>query len=86
MKKMFVLFELLGFILMLGAAGSADNNTISFLQAFLMEIFGIAVILLSASAHCYYKKYCRNKRRRKALKHSKVLLKKTALANGIVNV
>ena len=65
MKKLFVVFEILGFVVMLGAAGSADNNTISFLQALVMEFCGIAVMLLSASGHCYYKKYCRNKKRRK---------------------
>ena len=85
MKKMFVLFEIAGFVLMLGAAGSADNNTISFVQALFMELWGIAVIFVSASGHCYYKKYCRNKRRRAISRKNKVCVGKRQVSQQIVN-
>ena len=86
MKKMFVLFGIAGFVLMLGAAGSADNNTISFFQALAMEISGIAVLLLSASGHCYYKKYCRNKRKRAIVRNKKVSVENTKVLNQMVKV
>ena len=59
MKKILSLVIVLGFVIMLGAAGSADVGEISFLNVLLLELLGAAVILFGISALMHYKRYVR---------------------------
>ncbi len=61
MKTILRLTITLGFVLMIGTAGGADNANISFFTAFLLELCGVLVILFGYSALCNYKRYLRRR-------------------------
>lgn len=63
MKKLLILVIVIGFGIMIGAAGSADTAEISFLNVLLLELLGIAVILFGTSALMHYKRYVRRSMR-----------------------
>ncbi|MBE6681340.1 MAG: hypothetical protein E7600_03510 [Ruminococcaceae bacterium] len=73
MKKLLGFVIVIGFVIMLGAAGSADTTNISFLTVLLLELLGVAIVLFGISALMHYKRYVR----RTLLK--KRLAKKNAL-------
>ncbi len=66
MKKILGFVILFGFVLMLGAAGSADASHISFLMLLLLELAGALTVLIGTSALMHYKRYVRRMMRRKA--------------------
>lgn len=66
MKKILGFVILVGFVLMLGAAGSADASHISFSSLLLLELAGVLVVLLGTSALMHYKRYVRRMMRRRA--------------------
>lgn len=59
MKKLISLVIVLGFIIMLGAAGSADIAKINFVPLVFLELLGMAVVLFGTSALMHYKRYVR---------------------------
>ena len=59
MKKILSLVIVIGFVIMLGAAGSADVAGFSFFNVLLLELLGIAVVLFGTSALMHYKRYVR---------------------------
>lgn len=59
MKKILGLVILFGFVLMLGAAGSADVAGMSFLKVLLLEVAGMLIVLFGTSALMHYKRYLR---------------------------
>jgi len=66
MKKILGFVILFGFVLMLGAAGSADACHISFVTLLLLEFAGALTVLLGTSALMHYKRYVRRLMRMKA--------------------
>ena len=66
----------LGFVIMLGAAGSADTSGISFINVLLFELLGAAIILLGISALMHYKRYLRRKLLKKRLAKSNLFCNK----------
>lgn len=66
MKKILGFIILSGFILMLGAAGSADACYISFSTLLLLELTGVLTVLFGTSALMHYKRYVRRLMRMKA--------------------
>ncbi len=77
MKKILGFVILFGFVLMLGAAGSADASHISFLTLLLLELAGALTVLLGTSALMHYKRYLRRTILKKRLANSSSLSKKT---------
>lgn len=67
---------LLGFVIMVGAAGSADVANMSFLKVLLLEILGMAVVLLGTSGLMHYKRYLRRTLLKKKLAKSNLMCKK----------
>ena len=63
MKKLLILVIVIGFVIMLGAAGSADSTEISFFNVLLLELLGIAIIIFGTSALMHYKNYVRRNMR-----------------------
>ena len=61
MKKLLSLVIVMGFAIMLGAAGSADFSETSFVSVLLMELLGMFVVLFGISAHMHYKRYVMRK-------------------------
>ena len=59
MKKLLGAVIVFGFVIMIGAAGSADVSQISFLEVLLLELLGMAIILFGTSALLHYKRYLR---------------------------
>ena len=57
MKKILSLVIVLGFVIMLGAAGSVEYVNMGFVKALLMEMLGMAVVLSGISAMMHYKRY-----------------------------
>ena len=71
MKKILGFIILLGFIIMVGAAGSGDFSGMSFSKVLVLELVGMFVMLFGTSALMHYKKYLRRMiklRRRRANK------------------
>ena len=66
MKKLLMSVIVIGFVIMLGAAGSADNADASFLNVLLLELLGVAVVLFGTSALMHYKRYVRRMMRKEA--------------------
>lgn len=66
MKKILGLIILSGFILMVGAAGSADVFGMSFVQTLLMVAAGMIVVVFGTSALMHYKRYVRKMMRKHA--------------------
>lgn len=77
MKKLLSLVIVLGFVIMLGAAGSADTTNISFLTVLLLELLGAVIVLSGISALMHYKRYVRRTLLKKRLAKSNLLCKKT---------
>lgn len=68
MKKIFGLITFSGFVLMIGAAGSADLVEATFLKTVLLEILGMAISMFGMSALAHYKKMmkkCRKTKKRR---------------------
>ena len=59
MKKLLGLVIVFGFVLMIGAAGSADVFGMGFGKLFILELTGAFVVLAGTSALLHYKKYVR---------------------------
>lgn len=59
MKKLISMVIILGFVIMLGAAGSADIAAMNFFAVLLLELLGMAVVLFGTSALMHYKRYVR---------------------------
>lgn len=57
MKKILSLVIVLGFVIMLGAAGSADFAGMSVVKAILLETLGVAIVLFGMSALMHYNRY-----------------------------
>ena len=63
MKKILGMVILLGFVIMLGAAGGADNGGNGFAENLLFELLGMALSFFGMVALSHYKKYLRRRRR-----------------------
>ena len=75
MKKILGFIILLGFVVMLGAAGSGDFSGMSFSKVLVLELLGVFLVLSGTSALMHYKRYVRRMiklRRRKEGKTSAV--------------
>lgn len=59
MKKTISFIIILGFAIMLGAAGGADTAEVSFAAVLLLELLGMAIVLFGTSALMHYKRYMR---------------------------
>ena len=71
MKKILSLVIILGFVLMIGAAGGADLSGTGLFTAFLLEILGMAMIFFGTSALMHYKRYIRKMVRAKRIASKK---------------
>lgn len=67
MKKILEFIIVLGFVLMLGAAGSADFASMSFVKVLFLEILGMLVVLLGTSGLLHYKRYVRRMMRKRSV-------------------
>lgn len=67
MKKFLGFIIFTGFMIMLGAAGGAENPNTSFAETLGLEILGMTVFLGGISALSHYKRY-----RRRALRSRKI--------------
>ena len=74
MKKLLGFVILFGFVIMLGAAGSADAANMSFVKVLFFETLGIVIVLSGTSALMHYKRYLRRnvRIRRKNVACSKI--------------
>lgn len=72
MKKLLGMIILLGFILMIGAAGSADVFGMSFVNLLVLEMCGMLVVLFGTSALMHYNAYLTRTRRRRITKRTRV--------------
>lgn len=76
MKKILSLVIVLGFVLMIGAAGGVDLSGTGLLTAFLLELVGMAMIFFGTSAIMHYKRYIRRTLLKKRYANSNSLCKK----------
>ena len=76
MKKILSLVIVLGFVLMIGAAGGVDLSGTGLLTAFLLELVGMAMIFFGTSALMHYKRYIRRTLLKKRYTNSNSLCKK----------
>ena len=72
MKKLFGFIIILGFVIMIGAAGSADNASLDFVAVLLFELLGIALVLLGTSLFLNYKRYLARRLRKSRFASCKV--------------
>ena len=75
MKKLLSLVIILGFVLMIGAAGGADLSGSGLVTAFLLELVGMAMIFFGTSALMHYKRYVKRVILKKKTAHSNSLSK-----------
>lgn len=68
MKKIMGFVILSGFVLMLGAAGSADFAHMSFVKVLALEILGMLVVLAGTSGLMHYKRYVRRMMKKRRVK------------------
>ena len=61
MKKLLSLVIVMGFVIMLGTAGSADVAGMSVLKAVLFEVLGMIIVLFGTSALMHYNRYSRKR-------------------------
>ena len=59
MKKLYSLVIVMGFVIMLGTAGSVDVAGMSVLKAVLLEVLGMMIVLFGTSALMHYNRYSR---------------------------
>ena len=59
MKKLLSLVIVMGFVIMLGTAGSVDVAGMSVLKAIMLEAVGMLVVLFGTSALMHYNRYLR---------------------------
>ena len=59
MKKLLSIVIVMGFVIMLGTAGSADVAGMSVLKAVLLEVLGMMIVLFGTSALMHYNRYSR---------------------------
>ena len=69
MKKLLSLVIVMGFVIMLGTAGSVDVAGMPVLKAVLLEALGMMILLFGTSALMHYKRYSRKMLLKKRAKH-----------------
>lgn len=74
MKRIISLVIVLGFVIILSAAGSVEHANMGFVKALLLEIVGMATVLSGISAFMHY----RNHERR--MIHKRRIAKRTVLS------
>lgn len=72
MKKLLGVIILSGFILMIGAAGSADVFGMGFVSLLALEICGMLVVVFGTSALMHYNAYLTRTRRRRITERTRV--------------
>ncbi len=75
MKKLLGLVIVLGFVLMIGAAGSADHFGMGFGKLLVLELSGMFIILAGTSVLMHYKNYVRRMMRKRCAAKSSVCRK-----------
>ena len=69
MKKILSLVIIIGFVIMLGTAGSVDVAGMSVIKAVLLEVLGMIIVLFGTSALMHYNRYSRKMLLKKRAKH-----------------
>lgn len=75
MKKILGFVIAIGFVVMVGAAGSVEYVNMGFFKALLLEAVGIITVLCGISALMHYNVYTRRTRRRRVSDRARVATK-----------